>query len=108
MINTQFEQFRGNPNLKRVGQPINWTPELVEELVKCEQDPIYFGEHHFTIVTGEGKTTIPIRGYQQELILSCVNNSHTIAEMSRQSGKTTAVTVFALWYILFNLTFTVE
>jgi len=99
---TNQEQFRGNPNLKRIGQNIEWTPELVEEYIKCSKDPIYFGETYFTIITEDGRELITLRDYQTELIESCVDNRHTIAEMARQSGKSTAITIFALWYILFQ------
>lgn len=97
-----FDPFRGNPNLKRSNQPINWTPELVMEYKKCKDDYKYFAENYFTIVTENGKEKIALYDYQEELINSCINNRFTIAEMSRQCGKTTSVTVFALWYILFN------
>lgn len=94
--------FRGNPNLRRSDQPVEWTPERMIEWEKCKHDPIYFGENYFTIITSNGKEKIPFRDYQRELVISCKDHKHTIAEMSRQSGKTTAVTVFALWYIIFH------
>jgi len=101
-MKSNLDQFRGNTNLKKPGFAIDWTPDLIEEYVKCSRDPIYFGENYFTIVTGAGRERIKMYDYQKELILSCVERRHTIAEMARQSGKSTAITVFALWYILFN------
>lgn len=96
------EAFRGNPNLKRLGQRIEWTPELIEEWIRCKEDPIYFGEKYFTIVTENGRQLIEMYDYQKELIMSCVDHRHTVAEMARQSGKSTTVTIFALWFILFQ------
>ena len=89
------DPFRGNPNLKRVGQPIDFTPEMVSEYIKCAQDPVYFGEKYFTIVTEDGRETISMYDYQKELLKSCVDHRHTVAEMARQSGKSTTITIFA-------------
>lgn len=101
-MSDNFEVFRGNPNLKRLGQPLNFTPEMVKEWIKCKEDPIYFGEKYFTIVTENGRETIQMRDYQKEFIESCVNHRHTVAEMARQSGKSTTITIFALWFVLFQ------
>lgn len=97
-----LDQFRGNPNLKKSGQAIEWTQELVQEYMKCAEDPIYFGENYFFIVTEDGKEKITLRDYQKELILSCLDNRYSVAEMARQSGKTTAITIFVLWYVIFH------
>src|SRR5210317_228425 len=96
------EQYRGNPNLKRVGQAIQWTPEMIQEFSKCADDPVYFGEKYFHIVTEDGRHPISMYNYQVDLINDFVDHRNVIAEMARQSGKTTTVTVFALWYILFQ------
>jgi hypothetical protein len=50
----------------------------------------------------KGLITIPLYDYQQEIITTVLNERFTVAECSRQSGKTTSITVFVLWYIIFN------
>lgn len=98
-----FRGYNGSNTIKRSGVQINWTPEKVQEFIRCEQDPIYFGENHMKIVNvDKGLMTIPLYDYQKEIILTAKDNRFTVAECSRQSGKTTAMTVFVLWYILFN------
>lgn len=96
------DHYRRNPNLKRVGQNIDLTPEMVSEWVRCANDPVYFGEKYFTIVTEDGRETISMYDFQKELLKSCVDNRHTVAEMARQSGKSTTITIFALWFTLFQ------
>ena len=39
------DTYLGNPNLKSVGQPVEWTEESVIEYQKCMEDPQYFIEN---------------------------------------------------------------
>lgn len=99
----ELKGYRGSSTLKRSNVQIDWTPEKVQEMVKCAQDPIYFAENHMKIVNvDKGLITIPLYDYQQEIITTVLNERFTVAECSRQSGKTTSITVFVLWYIIFN------
>jgi len=99
----ELKGYRGSSTLKRSNVQIDWTPEKVQEMVKCSQDPIYFAENHMKIVNvDKGLITIPLYDYQQEIITTVLNERFTVAECSRQSGKTTSITVFVLWYIIFN------
>lgn len=101
--NDKFKGYRGSSNLKRSNVKINWTPDKIQEFMKCSQDPIYFAEHHMKIVNVDrGLLTISLYKYQKEIIRTALEHRWTVAECARQSGKTTAVTVFVLWYILFN------
>jgi hypothetical protein len=103
-----FKGYRGSPNLKRSNVQINWTPELLQEMMTCAQDPIYFAEHHMKVVhVDRGLITISLYDYQKEIIETVLNNRYTVAECSRQSGKTTSMCVFVLWYIIFTKNVTV-
>lgn len=98
-----FKGYHGSTTIKRSGVPIEWSPERVQEYLKCSQDPIYFGETYMKIVNVDrGLITVPLFDYQKEIINTAKDHRFTVAECSRQSGKTTAMTVFVLWYILFN------
>ena len=98
-----FKGYRGSGTLKRSNVPIQWTPELVKQYMVCEQDPIYFAENFMKIVNvDQGLITIPLYDYQKEIVLTVKDNRYTVAECARQSGKTTAITVLVLWYIIFN------
>jgi hypothetical protein len=99
----ELKGYRGSSTLKKSNVQIDWTPEKVQEMVKCSQDPIYFAENHMKIVNvDQGLITIPLYDYQKDIITTVLNERFTVAECSRQSGKTTSITVFVLWYIIFN------
>ena len=94
--------YKGNEHLKGSNVPVNWTPELLAELVRCRDDPIYFAETYMKIVTEDGLSPFTMRSYQKDLLRSFVDNRFTIALMARQSGKTETFRAFIMHYILFN------
>ena len=36
------DAYLGNPNLKKVNTPIEFTEEQIVEFKRCEEDPLYF------------------------------------------------------------------
>jgi len=94
--------YNGNPLLKKEGVQINFTPEMIQERIKCKNDPIYFIEKYVKIITEDGLSSFKLRDYQVDLVESMIDNRYTIAKMARQSGKTEAVRGFLLHYIIFN------
>jgi hypothetical protein len=80
--------YLGNPNLKRTRVPISWTPELLEEFLKCQEDPIYFAEKYIKIVhVDRGLIPIVLYDYQKEIIVAFNENRRTAVVTSRQAGK---------------------
>jgi len=94
--------YRGNTSLKKPGAKIEFTPELIEEYIKCKNDVIYFAENYFKIITEKGLELIRLRDYQKEMIRSMSDNRFTISNQSRQSGKSETFRIFLTHYILFN------
>jgi hypothetical protein len=95
--------YLGNPNLKKVSTPIEWTPELLAEYKKCAEDPIYFAEKYIKVVHVDlGLIPIALYDYQKEIILAITHNRKVVCNTSRQAGKTTTAVVIILHYILFN------
>ena len=45
------DAYLGNPNLKKVNTPVEYTKEQIIEFQKCEKDPIYFMENYMKIVS---------------------------------------------------------
>ena len=45
------DAYLGNPNLKKVNTPVEFTKEQILEFQKCEEDPIYFKETYMKIVS---------------------------------------------------------
>ena len=89
--------------VQKPGTTFAWTSEQIEEFSRCADDPLYFAEHHMWIVTRDhGRMKIPLYPYQKEIIRTVYDSSEVVVECARQSGKTTALTVFILHYMIFN------
>jgi hypothetical protein len=95
--------YKGNVLLKKTNQNIEWTPDLVQEYVRCQNDPIYFTENYMKIISiNEGLTSFNLYGYQKEMVTSFKDNRYTIVTTARQAGKSTTTCAFILWYIIFH------
>ena len=95
--------YKGNVLLKKANEDIDWTPELIQEWVKCSEDPIYFVENYMKIISlNEGLVTFNPYPYQKEMIRSFVDNRYTVVTTARQAGKSTTTCGFILWYIIFH------
>lgn len=99
----EMRGYRGLNKVKAAGTKINVTPEILEEYIRCKEDPIYFAENYIKVVNRQGNfEVIELYDYQKDIILSVVNNSSTIVECARQAGKTTSLVALICWYIIFN------
>ena len=97
------ETYLGNPNLKSVGQPVEWTEESVGEYRKCMEDPQHFIENYVKVIhVDRGLIRFDMYPYQKKMIDSFVNDRFVICKMPRQTGKSTTIISFLLHYILFN------
>ncbi len=98
--------MRGNPLLKPAKVEVEWTPELLIEYEKCaneETGPLYFCNHFVKIVhLDDGLIQFHPREYQEEIIRTMHESRYTIVTTGRQVGKTTSVTGYLLWYVLFH------
>ena len=45
------DAYLGNPNLKKVNTPVEFTEEQIVEYQKCASDPLYFMEKYIQIVS---------------------------------------------------------
>lgn len=97
------DPYKGSNLLKRSGTPVEWTPELMHEYMKCAQDPLYFAENYIKIINvDEGAQPFNMYDYQREMISSMHENRYTIVATARQAGKTTSICAYILWFTLFN------
>ena len=95
--------YLGNPNLKKAGTQIQFTKKQINEWVKCKQDPIYFATHYIKIISlDEGLVPFDMYDFQKDILRDFHNNRFNIAKLPRQSGKSTVVTAYLLWYSIFN------
>ena len=95
--------YLGNPNLKKANVPTNFSPDEVQEFIKCSQDPIYFIRNYIKIVSlDEGVIPFKMYDFQETMVSRFHENRFNIAKLPRQSGKSTVVTAYLLWYVIFN------
>jgi len=95
--------FLGNPALKDANVKVLWTPKRLEELQKCQEDPIYFITKYIQVITlDEGITNFKLWKFQATLIKNVHENRYVITVMPRQSGKSTTMIAYFLHYLLFN------
>lgn len=95
--------YLGNPNLKAKGVPVNFDKEHVKEYIKCSKNPVYFAKNYVKIINVD-KGLVPFKLYkfQKEMVETFSNNRFSICKLPRQSGKSTTVTAYILWVILFK------
>lgn len=98
-----LDAYLGNPNLKKANVPTNFTPKQVKEFIKCAGDPIYFIKRYIKIVSlDEGVIPFDLYDFQEEMVNRFHEHRFNIAKLPRQSGKSTVVTAYLLWYVIFN------
>lgn len=99
----QIKGYNGNALIKRANQNINFTPEMVEEWLKCSQDPVYFTETYMKIINvDKGLVSFKLYDYQKDMLLSMQQNRFNVIATARQAGKSTTTCAFILWYIIFH------
>ena len=97
------DAYLGNPNLKKVNTPVEFTKEQIVEYQKCADDPIYFMKNYIQIVSlDEGLVPFKMYGFQEKIVNTMHENRFTICKLPRQSGKSTTVISYLLHYALFN------
>lgn len=96
--------YLGNPALPSSKAEFDYGahPEWVAEIEKCRKNILHFAESYFYIVVlDEGRQKIKLHPYQKRVLRSFRDNRFVIVLASRQAGKTTLSTIFALWLACF-------
>ena len=94
--------YLGNPNLKKAGTPIQFTQEQINEWIKCKNDPIYFAMNYIKIISlDEGLVPFNMYDFQKEILRDFHENRFNIAKLPRQTGKSTTVVAYLLYYAIF-------
>ena len=94
--------YLGNKNLPSPETKFEWTAAMMADLKKCSKNILYFAENFFYIVNlDRGKEKIKLHLYQKRILRSLRDNRFVCMLSSRQSGKTTLMTIYALWIACF-------
>tara|TARA_B100000427_G_scaffold160046_1_gene133078 strand:+ start:381 stop:2033 length:1653 start_codon:yes stop_codon:yes gene_type:complete len=102
MSKTQ-EIYLGNPNLKKANVTVDFTKKQVNEYLKCAKNPVYFIRKYIKIVSlDEGVIPFKMYDFQEGMVEKFHEHRFNICKLPRQSGKSTIVTAYLLWYVLFN------
>ena len=102
MSKTQ-EIYLGNPNLKKANVPQEFSKDEIAEYLKCAKDPVYFIREYIRIVSlDHGVIPFKMYDFQEDMVQKFHDHRFNIAKLPRQSGKSTIVTAYLLWYVLFN------
>jgi hypothetical protein len=96
-----------NSKLRREGEQLEYTKEMIDEYIRCKEDIIYFAENYFYITTIDyGKIKIKLFDFQKKILKAYTeppnNCRHCIVLASRQIGKTTVSSIYLIHYLLFN------
>jgi len=95
--------YNANPNLKAIGVEVNYTPEQIQEYIKCKTDYIYFIETYCQIVTlDRGLQPFKLYDCQKHKLKIIHENRKVILMEGRQQGKTTTSAAYILWYTIFQ------
>lgn len=98
-----YKGYNGSTKLKAAGVQIEWLPEMLEEYLKCKEDPVYFIQKYMKIIIkGVGLRQIDLYPYQKKMIQNLKDNRFNIFATARQAGKSVAVCGFILWLVLFS------
>ena len=99
---TSNDVYLGNPNLKKAGTPIQFTKKQIDEWIKCKTDPIYFAMNYIQIISlDEGLVPFKMYDFQKDILRDFHENRFNIAKLPRQTGKSTTVVAYLLYYAIF-------
>lgn len=97
------QYYLNNPALPTSRASFEYTPQMIKDIKKCSQNILHFAENFFYIIDpDEGKTVINLFKCQKQALRTLRDNRYNILLASRQIGKTTMLTIYALWVACFN------
>jgi hypothetical protein len=95
--------YNGNSRLKQLGYSIDYESWQLEEILRCQDDPIYFIETYCKIVSlDHGLVPFKLYDCQKNKVQTILNNRKVILMEGRQQGKTITSAACILWYTLFQ------
>ena len=89
--------------VKPAGYKQEYEPWMIEEIVRCSQDIIYFTKKYVMIQHPKlGAMKFDLWDFQEDLLRMYQDERLTISLLSRQVGKTQTAAAFILWWAIFK------
>ena len=102
-MNNNENYYLGNKNLPKVDAQYEWNSEMLNHLNKSSKDILHFAQNFFYIINlDRGKQLITLHDYQLRVLKGLIDNRFVALLASRQTGKTTLMTIYALWIVCFQ------
>ena len=99
----QGGHYLGDVQLPTIKAQFEYSKEMVDEFTKAQKSILHFAENYFYITTlDEGKRKIKLYKSQKRILKSLKDNRFVILLASRQCGKSTMMTIYALWTVCFQ------
>lgn len=76
----------------------NW---VLQEYIKCRQDPFYFMKYCYISHPTLGKILIEMFDYQEDLLRKFIDNRFNIIVKGRQMGISTVTLLYVAWLMIF-------
>lgn len=77
-----------NPRIRNANEPVEITPQQVQEFKKCAEDVVYFCEHYAKVQHPvKGSINFKLYDYQKEMLRLYQDETHVVIKSARQSGK---------------------
>lgn len=92
-----------DPQIKRAGEKSEYTIEMIRELKRCREDPVYFIRKYCRIQHPvRGAINFELYDYQVEMIENFHSKTNNIVLSARQTGKSTVSSMYLLWFAMFQ------
>ena len=91
-----------NEYVKKPLQEYSYSEYEIQELAKCSNNVKYFLRYIKIVSLDKGIVEFKPYSYQKDILNTLENHRNVIGLWSRQSGKTTVIAAYALWFAIFN------
>ena len=93
----KYTDFIKKPNLE-----LEYTPEMLVELQKCAEDIWNFLPYVKIVHPDRGVITFNPYDFQKHILKNLQKHRFHVILCGRQLGKTTVISIYALWFAIFN------
>lgn len=94
--------YEGRTDTRQAEVVFEYAEEELQEMARCANDVVYFGEKYCFSMTDEGIRRITLRDYQKDMLKDFQENRFIVMLASRQIGKTVTSSIFIAWYLCFH------